>query len=137
MRHGDVEVQMPGLGIVDAEAVQENERLLEGGAPNREVGLNTVGRARLEVERGVLPEVVGDVVEEERLLARVEGHDGAVGLGERYRRNGGCDGDGLVDLRGGEVAEPTAMEAGQVRERAIAERRTHDYDLEAVPFVRR
>ncbi len=55
---GDVEVEVAGLGVVDAEAVEEDEGLLEGGAAEGEVGLNTVGGAGLEVEGGVLAEEV-------------------------------------------------------------------------------
>jgi hypothetical protein len=91
---------MSGLRIVDTEAIEENERLLEGGAPDREVGLHSGGSARLEVERGVLTEVVGEVVEEEWRFARVEGHDGTVGLGEWNRRDGGGDSYALMDRRG-------------------------------------
>ena len=104
---GDVEVEVAGLGVVDAEAVEEDEGLFEGGAADGEVGLNAVGRAGLEVEGGVLAEIVGGVVEEEGLVARVESDDGAVGFGERDGWDGGGDGDGLLDggllLGGGEA----------------------------------
>jgi hypothetical protein len=93
----DVEVEVACLGVVDAEAVEEDERLLKGGAADREVGLHTVGGTGLEVEGGVLAEVVSEVVEEEGLFARVEGDDGAVGFGERDRWDGGSDRDGLLD----------------------------------------
>src|ERR1700679_2812409 len=59
---GDVEVEVAGLGGVDAEAVEEDEGLLEGGAAEGEVGLDAVGGAGLEVEGGVLAEEVDDGV---------------------------------------------------------------------------
>ena len=67
---GDVEVEVAGLGIVDAEAVEEDEGLLEGGAAEGEVGLDAVGGAGLQVEGGVLTEEVDDGVGGEGLLAR-------------------------------------------------------------------
>ena len=67
---GDVEVEVAGLGVVDAEAVEEDEGLLEGGAADGEVGLDAVGGAGLEVEGGVLAEVVDDGVGEQGLVAR-------------------------------------------------------------------
>ena len=98
-RDGDVEVEVAGLGVVDAEAVEQEEGLLEGGAADGEVGLDSGGGAGLEVERGVLAEVVDDAVEEEGLGAGVEGLDGAVAFGEGDGLDGGGDGDGLGDGR--------------------------------------
>ena len=46
---GDVEVEVAGFGVVDAEAVEEDEGLLEGGAAEGEVGLDAVWGAGLEV----------------------------------------------------------------------------------------
>jgi hypothetical protein len=81
-RDGDVEVKVAGLGVVDAEAVEEDEGLLEGGAAEGEVGLDAVGGAGLEVEGGVLAEVVDDGVGEEGLVAGGDEVDGAIALGE-------------------------------------------------------
>jgi hypothetical protein len=53
----------------------------------------------LKVERGVLTEVVGEVVKEDGLVACVEGLNGPIGFGQWYRWNGGCDFDGLPDGR--------------------------------------
>jgi hypothetical protein len=114
---GDVQVEVASLGVVDAEAVEEDEGLLEGGAADGEIGLDAGGGSGLEVEGGVLAEVFGDVVEEERLFARVEGDDGAVGLGEGNGWDGGGDGDGLLDglglLLGGCEAGGECEEKGQ------------------------
>ena len=90
---GDVEVEMAGLGVVDAEAVEEDEGLLEGGAADGEVGLDAVGGAGLQVEGGVLAEEVDDGVGEERLVAGFDEVDGAVVFGEREGFEGGGDGD--------------------------------------------
>ena len=94
---GDVEVEVAGLGVVDAEAVEEDEGLLEGGAADGEVGLDAVAAAGLEVEGGVEAEEVGGVVEEERLGGGVEDGYGAVVFGEREGFYGGGDGDVLLD----------------------------------------
>jgi hypothetical protein len=53
-RDRDVEVEMAGLGVVDAEAVEEDEGLLEGGAAEGEIGLDSIGSAGLQVEGGIL-----------------------------------------------------------------------------------
>ncbi len=66
---GDVEVEVAGLGVVDAEAVKEDEGLLEGGAAEGEVGLDAVGGAGLEVEGCVLAEEIDDGVRGEGLFA--------------------------------------------------------------------
>jgi hypothetical protein len=94
---GDVQIQMAGLGVVDAESVEHDEGLLEGGAAEGEVGLNAVGGASLEVERGVLSEEVGDAVGDQRLVSGPENVDGAVAFGERKRLEGGGDGEILGD----------------------------------------
>ena len=69
-RDGDVEVEVAGLGIVDAEAVDEDEGLLEGGAADGEVGLHAFAGAGLQVEGGVGAEEV----------------DGGVGAGGQVAR---------------------------------------------------
>ena len=61
-RDGDVEIQVAGFGIVDAEAVDQDEGLLEGGAANGEVGLDAFAGAGLDVERGIGAEEVDGVV---------------------------------------------------------------------------
>ena len=70
-RDGDVEVEVAGLGIVDAEAVDEDEGLLEGSAADGEVGLNAFAGAGLQVEGRVGAEEVDGGV----------GADGQVGAG--------------------------------------------------------
>ena len=94
---GDIQIQVAGLGVVDAEAVEEDEGLLEGGAAEGEVGLDAVGGAGLEVEGGVLAEVVDDGVGEEGLVAGGDEVDGAIAFGEGEGFEGGGDGDALGD----------------------------------------
>ncbi len=48
-RHGDVEIEVAGLGVVDTQAVDEDEGLLEGGAADGKVGLDAAGGAGLQV----------------------------------------------------------------------------------------
>jgi hypothetical protein len=96
-RDGDVEVEVAGLGVVDAEAVEEDEGLLEGGAAEGEVGLDSVGGSGLQVERRVLAEEVDDGVGDERLVAWVDEVDGAVAFGEREGFDVSGDSDALGD----------------------------------------
>ena len=103
-RDGDVEVEVTRLGVVDAETVEQDEGLLEGGAADGEVGLDAVAAAGLEIEGGVQTEEVGGVVEEEWLGGGVEDGNGAVVFVEGEGFYGGGDGDVLLDgggLRGG------------------------------------
>jgi hypothetical protein len=100
-RDGDVEVEVAGLGVVDAETIDEDEGLLEGGAADGEIGLDSEWGAGLEVKGGVLTEIVDGAGSEERLVASVDGLDGAVGFGERDGRDGGGDGYGLLGWCGG------------------------------------
>ncbi len=97
-RDGDVEVEMAGLGVIDAEAVEQDERLLEGSAADGEVSLNAIASACLQVEGRVLAEQVDDAVADEWLVAGRKDVDGAVTFGERQRfesrRNGDAFGDG-------------------------------------------
>ena len=58
----DVEVQVAGLGIIDAEAVEKDEGLLEGCTTKGEVGVNASWGAGLQIEGGVLAKVVDDGV---------------------------------------------------------------------------
>ena len=51
-RHGDIKVQVAGLGVVDAQAVEQDQGLLEGGTTDGEVGLNAVRAACLQVSEG-------------------------------------------------------------------------------------
>jgi hypothetical protein len=106
--NGDVEIEVAGLRVVDAEAVEKDEGLLEGGAAEGEVGLNAVGSAGLEIEGGVLAEVVDYGVGEERLVAGADEIDGAIAFSEGQRLEGGGDGDtfgegGRFGLRWGRI----------------------------------
>lgn len=97
---GDIEVEVAGLGVVDAETVEEDEGLFEGGAAEGQVGLDAVCCARLKVEGGVLAEEVDDGVGDEGLVARGDEVDGAVAFGEGEGFEGGGDGDALGDGSG-------------------------------------
>ena len=92
---GDIQIQVAGLGVVDAEAVEEDEGLLEGGAAKGEVGLDAVDGASLEVEGGVLTEEIDYGVGDEGLIAWVDEVDGAVAFSERKGFERGGDGDAL------------------------------------------
>ena len=96
-RDGDVEVEVAGLGIVDAEAVDEDEGLLEGGAADGEVGLDAFGGAGLHVERRVGAEQIDGAVDADGQLARGEDFDGAVAFGQGERLDGGGDLDAVDD----------------------------------------
>jgi hypothetical protein len=94
-RDGNVEVQVAGFGIVDAEAVDENEGLLEGGAADGEVGLNAFGGAGLDVEGRVGAEEIDGAVGADGEIAGEDDLDGAVAFGERERLDGGGDLDAV------------------------------------------
>src|ERR1019366_9627732 len=55
---GEVEVVVRGLAVVDAESVEQDERLLEAAAAEDEIGLRTAGPALLEEDRGVLAQEI-------------------------------------------------------------------------------
>jgi hypothetical protein len=96
--HGDVEVEVAGLGVVDAEAVDEDEGLLEGGAAEGEIGLDAFGGAGLEVEGWVLAEDIDDGICTGGLVAGEQNFYGAIAFLERERLGGGGDLDGLGDI---------------------------------------
>ena len=75
---------MAGLRVVEAQPVEQHERLAEAGAADGEVALHAVGRAGAQVERGIEPQEAGDGGRERALvfLERDDAH-GAVGLFER------------------------------------------------------
>ena len=52
-RHGDIHVVVAGLRVAQALAVEQHQRLAESAAADREIGLYAIGRAFLQVERGV------------------------------------------------------------------------------------
>jgi len=89
-----------GFGVVNAEAVEEDEGLLKGGAAEGEIGLNAVGGASLEVEGGILAKVVDDGVCREGLVAWGDEIDRAVAFGEWEGLESGGDGDALGDGSG-------------------------------------
>ena len=72
--HGDrqIEVEMSGFRVIDAQAVQEDEGLLEGGATQGEVRLDTVAAACLQVGGGIETDEIDQAVEEQRLFTRGE-----------------------------------------------------------------
>ena len=82
--HGNVEVQVPGLGIVDSESVDEDEGLLEGCAANGEVGLHAFRTARLDIERWVGAQQIDNRIRGDGGFAGKKLVDGAV----RIRRKG-------------------------------------------------
>src|ERR1039458_9795721 len=92
---GDVEVQVAGFGIVDAEAVDEDEGLLEGGAADGEVGLNAFAGAGLEVEGGVGAEEIDGAIGADGEIVGEDDLDRAVAFGERERLDGGGDLDAV------------------------------------------
>ena len=81
---------MAGLGIVHAQPVDQNQRLLEGGAANREVGLHALARTRLQVQRWVGAQQIDHAVRPHRRLARQDHLHRAIALGQRQRLRGRC-----------------------------------------------
>ena len=97
-RHRDVHVVMPRLHVVEALPVEQDERLAETRAADREVGLDAVGRTLAQVERGVEAQQVGERVEDEDRVARRQDADGAVDFFERERLVRAGHDDGLALL---------------------------------------
>jgi hypothetical protein len=97
---GDIQIQVTGFWVVDAEAVEEDERLLEGCAAEGEISLNAGGGAGLQVEGGVLTEEIDDGIGDEGLVARLDEVDGAIAFGEGQGFDVSGDGDALVDEGG-------------------------------------
>ena len=94
-RDGNVEVEMAGLGIVDAEAVDEDEGLLESSAADGEVGLHAFGGAGLEVEGRVGAEEVDGAVGADGEIVGEYLEYGAIAFGQRERLDGGGDLDAV------------------------------------------
>jgi hypothetical protein len=88
--HGNVQVQVAGLGVVHAQSVDQNQRLLEGRPANREVGLHALARARLQVQRWVGAQQVHYTVRPHRRLARQDHLHRTIALGQRQRLRGRC-----------------------------------------------
>ena len=95
-RHRDIHVVMPGLRVVEAHAVEQDEGLTEARAADGEVHLHAVGRAFGEVERRVQLEQVHQRVEHQALAAHRKHADGAVDLFERHGLKGAGDDHGVV-----------------------------------------
>jgi hypothetical protein len=95
-RHGNVHVVVAGLDVVEPQAVEQDEGLFEGGSANGKVGLHAVGGARLEVERWIETENVGERVEHQIEFAHRQHEDGAVDLFERQRLKRAGDHHGIV-----------------------------------------
>ena len=82
-RDGNVEVEVTGFGVVDAEAVDEDEGLLECGAADGEVGLDAFAGAGLQ-RRGMGRCAGGRRRSRCRWAdRRDDDFDGAVAFGER------------------------------------------------------
>ena len=87
-RHGNVQVQVAGFGIVHAQPVDQNQRLLEGGAADCEVGLHAFAGARLQVERWVGAQQIDHTIGPRQHLARLDHLHRAIALGQRQRFHG-------------------------------------------------
>ena len=57
-RHRHVEIMVPGLRVIQAQAVEQDQRLAEGCSPDRHVALHQVGRPLPEIERRIQPEKI-------------------------------------------------------------------------------
>jgi len=92
-----------GLGVVDAETVDEHQRLLEGASSDRNVGLQARRAALLDIDGGVSSQIIFYVLERERMFFGVHDHHRAGGLALSDRIEGTQDDDcgvGGRDLSG-------------------------------------
>jgi hypothetical protein len=89
---------MTGLRVVDRHAVNEHERLAEGGAADGQVGLDAARASRPHVNAADEAQRVGHRHDRQlpQLVSRQE-DDGAADAEERFGRRGGRHHDRLFD----------------------------------------
>jgi hypothetical protein len=68
-RHRDIHIVVAGLRVAQALAVEQHQRLGEGAAAYRKVGLHAIGRAFLKIERRVGAQQVDQRVEHQAVGA--------------------------------------------------------------------
>ncbi len=85
-RQRQIEIVVRGLRIVDAEAVEQHQRLLETAAAHDDVGLPAARAALLKKNRGVFAQKILRRLGGQRLPLHGENIDRTLGLGKRYRR---------------------------------------------------
>lgn len=96
-RHRNIAVVVPGLRVIEPNAVDEHQRLAEVGAANREVRLDASDAARTDINGRHQPERVGRAHRQAcQLLARNDGHRSG-DAAERHRGRGGRDDNGLTN----------------------------------------
>ncbi len=94
--HGDVHVVVAALHVVEAQAVEQDEGLAEVAAANGHVGLHAIGAARLEIERRVEAEQIGEGIGDEIHAPRRQQGEGAIHFIEREGFEGAGDDDGIM-----------------------------------------
>jgi hypothetical protein len=94
-RHRDVQVEVPSLRIVHPHAVQQDQRLFEGGAADRQISLHAIRSTFLQIERRVETQHIRQCLEGMGLRLRIEHHNSAIGSGERKWIGTGSDDNGL------------------------------------------
>ena len=85
-RDRQIEIMVRSLAIVDAEAVQEHQRLLEAAASQRQIGLRATGATLFEEDRGIAALWVERRGQRKRILPKRQNQYGAGRLGKRHWR---------------------------------------------------
>ena len=127
-RHRHVAVVVPRLGVVEPGAVDQHQRLAEGGAADGEVGLDAARAALAHLDAGHQPQRVDR--RRHRQAGEVlagEDDDGAPEAAERVGRDGSGDDDRLAHV-GGRRARGGWRRLRRGRRRAQAEEARHDAD---------
>ncbi len=99
-RDRQIEIEVPGLHIIDAHAVEQNQGLAEGRAADREIGLESARRALLQVERRIeLQQIEPRAVERELLLRQLRDAHIAIRFRQRDRFRNACHNDAFLPRR--------------------------------------
>ena len=73
-----------GLAVVDAEAIQQHQRLLEGSSAQNKIGLPAARAALLQIDRGVLTQQLLRRLQQEHLVFDRQYDHGSGRLSQRH-----------------------------------------------------
>jgi hypothetical protein len=85
-RNGDVQIEMRGLYIIHAQAVQQYKRLLERCAAHRDVGHHASPGPLLNVYRRIGAKIILHILKGQGMLLRIDCNHGARGITQTDRR---------------------------------------------------
>ena len=97
--NGQVEIVMRGLAVVDAEAIQQHQRLLKRSSTQDQVSLSAARATLFEIDRRVLPQKLLRRFQRESLSFDRQHHDRSGRLGQRHRDWRTKNHHGLSEMR--------------------------------------